>query len=207
MTLAQNKQNSIFIPFKHFTGEVIFSKERNFNQHNVHAWSSVNLRSLQPLSVHQCFSVNVWTVIIDDKLIGLYLLLPRSNGRKYHNFLEGINQNYLKKFLLLFRVLCDSNKMVLYHTLPNPFTITWTILFRSCRLGPVTWPAVSPDLKSLDFFFGGILKSMVFETQIHNTDLVTRISMAATSFREMSAFFQLVQQSMCCRCEARVWLM
>src|SRR5258705_1336501 len=51
--------------------------------------------------------------------------------------------------------------------------------------GPVAWPPRSPDLTSLDLFFWGHMKNVVYETPINTEEeLVARIVVAAESIRE-----------------------
>ena len=66
--------------------------------------------------------------------------------------------------------------------------------------GPVPWPTPSPDLSCLDFLFLEVLKTMVYEMSV-DTDLVTRISVAATNIQKMP-IFERVRQSMRRHCEA-----
>ena len=55
----------------------------------------------------------------------------------------------------------------------------------------------SPDLSTMKFFFLGALLDMVYETPIHcDTDLVTRISLAAVNIREARGIFERVRQPM-----------
>ena len=72
-------------------------------------------------------------------------------------------------------------------------------------IGPTDWPARSPDLTCLDFFFWGYMKSMVYETDIDSEeDLAARIVSAAAEVRETPGIFGRVRQSMACRCT--VWM-
>ncbi|GFT76601.1 uncharacterized protein TNCV_3678361 [Trichonephila clavipes] len=49
------------------------------------------------------------------------------------------------------------------------------------RGGPVAWPPYSPDLSSLNFFFWGHMKSLVYETPVATVeDLTSRIVVAST---------------------------
>ncbi|GFW05095.1 uncharacterized protein TNCV_598891 [Trichonephila clavipes] len=38
------------------------------------------------------------------------------------------------------------------------------------RGGPVRWPARSPDLSCLDFYFWGHMKSLVYDTPVDNAE-------------------------------------
>ncbi|GBN20588.1 hypothetical protein AVEN_131532-1 [Araneus ventricosus] len=62
------------------------------------------------------------------------------------------------------------------------------------RGGPVPWPPLSPDLWSLDYFWGR-LKSLVHATPFDSDeDLVARISVGAIRVREIPGIFENVRQ-------------
>lgn len=53
------------------------------------------------------------------------------------------------------------------------------------RNAPVSWPPRSPDLNSLDFYFWGHLKSMVYATPVHSRqELQNRILTSANIIRQ-----------------------
>ena len=53
---------------------------------------------------------------------------------------------------------------------------------RISRDGPTLWPAQSPDITPLDFFFLGYVKTKVFKSEIKDIDdLKTKIIEAVTS--------------------------
>ena len=64
------------------------------------------------------------------------------------------------------------------------------------RGGPISWPARSPDMTPLDFYFWGHLKSMVYETPVTSEiDLIGRIVEASARIRETPGVFERVRQS------------
>ena len=73
------------------------------------------------------------------------------------------------------------------------------------RRGPISWPSRSPDLKSMDFFFWGTMKDLVYGTPIDSEmDLDARIVATSGTVREMPGIFENVRQSMQRCCEACV---
>ena len=69
------------------------------------------------------------------------------------------------------------------------------------RSGPVAWPARSPDLNPLDFFFWGHLKSLVYDMPVDTPeDLIARIVVAAGDIPSHIGVFQLVRESLQRRC-------
>ena len=70
-----------------FTDEACFTRGGVFNQHNNHHWSANNPHNIHIHSYQHRFSVNVWAGIVDDHLIGPYLLLTALTGPSYKIFL------------------------------------------------------------------------------------------------------------------------
>lgn len=204
--LDQCNRNSDFPSSILFTDEAIFSRQGIFNQHNIHEWSHTNPRSCKPRAAQQRFSVNVWAGIIGDYLIGPYLLPSRLDGEKYRIFLKEVLPKLLENVpTSVRRAMWFQHDGAPAHYaqdvrnyLSNTFPQQWI-----GRRGPVRWPARSPDLSCLDFFFWGALKSMVYETPVDtDTVLVARISVAAANISEKPGIFERVRQSMRRRCEA-----
>ncbi|GFV45393.1 uncharacterized protein TNCV_5055871 [Trichonephila clavipes] len=60
------------------------------------------------------------------------------------------------------------------------------------RGGPVRWPARSPDLSCLDFYFWGHMKSLVYDTPVDNAEeLVARIAVAAGEIRNSPEYSRM----------------
>jgi len=71
------------------------------------------------------------------------------------------------------------------------------------RFGPLPWPARSPDLNPLDFFFWGAMKELVNSTPvIDEQDLIARIAAAALLIKEKPDVFDNVREAMTRRCNA-----
>ena len=69
---------------------------------------------------------------------------------------------------------------------------------------PVTWPAHSPDLSPLDFFFWGHIKSLMYQSPVESAeDLVVRNIVAADKISMTPETFKRVRQSLIRRCELR----
>ncbi|GFX86254.1 uncharacterized protein TNCV_2561361 [Trichonephila clavipes] len=93
---------------------------------------------------------------------------------------------------------CGSNTMEPLPILTETFVTTWTFGQQWIgRGGPVRWPARSPDLSCLDFYFWGHMKSLVYDTPVDNAEeLVARIAVAAGEIRNSPGVFQNVRMSM-----------
>lgn len=157
--LERNVQNPQFLGNILFTDEANFSRDAIMNFHNNHIWAEDNPYEILESRHQHTFSVNVWAGIIGDHLIGPFFLPRRLTGETYHNFL----QNELPILLEDVPVQLRRQMYFMHDGAPPHFSL----LARQCldasyprrwigRRGPQHWPARSPDLNALDFFFGVI---------------------------------------------------
>lgn len=148
----------------------------------------------------------MWAGIVNDFLIGPYLLPTRLSGGSYLIFLKEVLPQLLHDVPIAIR-----NRMWFQHDgAPAHFSIDVRNYLNATfgarwigRGGPVPWPPRSPDLSSLDYFLWGHLKHLVYETPVDSDeDLVARISVAAACVREIPGIFERVRQSLHRRCQA-----
>jgi len=71
-----------------FTDESQFNHDGVNNTHNSHVWAHVNPHATVESNFQQCFSVNVWCAVLDDQLIGSFILEGRLTGEAYLRFLQ-----------------------------------------------------------------------------------------------------------------------
>lgn len=171
-----------------FTDESCFSRDGVFNYHNAHYWADANPRLIREGRFQHRFSVNVWAGIINNELIGPHILPVRLNGESYLNFLENVLSDYLENVPLRTRAR-------MWYMLDGapPHTARRVREFLNenyrhwiGRGGRVAWPARSPDLNPLDFFFWGYMKSLVYNDRAaiaNEEDLRQRIVAAAEQIR------------------------
>lgn len=189
-----------------FTDEATFTQEGVFNVHNTHVWATENPHATRPHAFQKRFSVNVWAGIVNDFLIGPYLLPTRLHGSHYRIFLEEVLPELLQDVPTVVRNQMWFQhdgapahfKVVVRNYLDASFAGRWI-----GRGGPVRWPPRSPDLSSIDYFLWGHLKAIIYETPVDSIeDLVARLSIAAASVREMPGIFGTVRQSLLRRYQA-----
>lgn len=189
-----------------FTDEATLSREGVFNAHNSHVWATDNPHATRPHAFQQRFCINVWAGIVNDFLIGPYLLPTRLSGGSYLIFLKEVLPQLLHDVPIAIR-----NRMWFQHDgAPAHFSIDvrnyLNITFGARwigRGGPIPWPPRSSDLSNLDYFLWGHLKHLVYETPVDSDeDLVARISVAAAGVRETPGIFERVRQSLHRRCQA-----
>ena len=68
--------------------EAQFNHDGVNNTHNSHAWGDENPYATVESNFQQCFSVNVWCAVLDDQLIGPFILEGRLTGETYIRFLQ-----------------------------------------------------------------------------------------------------------------------
>ena len=69
------------------------------------------------------------------------------------------------------------------------------------RSGPVSWPPRSPDLRPLDFFSWGYMKSLIYETPVQSEeDPIARIATAAGDISDRPRTIKRVHESLENRC-------
>jgi len=71
---------------------ILFTDESQFNRnicpHNSHVWADVNPHATVESNFQQRFSVTVWCAVLDDQLIGPFILEGHLTGEAYLRFLQ-----------------------------------------------------------------------------------------------------------------------
>ncbi|EFN71217.1 hypothetical protein EAG_05969, partial [Camponotus floridanus] len=150
-----------------------------FNTHNSHVWSQDNTHATFIRSHQTEFTVNVWAGIINNFLIGPYILPLRLNGNIYRIFLEEVLPELMEDVPLVTRRqmwfqhdgASAHFSAIVRNYLDQRFNERWI-----GRGSPIAWPPRSPDLSLLDFFLWGHIKTLIYETPIETEqELVARI--------------------------------
>jgi len=71
-----------------FTDEVQFNLDGVNNTHNSYVWVDENPYNTVESNFQLCFSVNVWCAVLDDQLIGPFILEGHLTGEAYLQFLQ-----------------------------------------------------------------------------------------------------------------------
>ncbi|CAF4928630.1 unnamed protein product [Pieris macdunnoughi] len=128
------------------------------NLHNLHEWHVENPRLMRPDRSQYRFKVNMWTGILNGKVIGPFELPEVLNAEIYLDFLQNHLPNLLEDVpLTILRDMwfqqdgCPAHysRLVRNH-LNEEYPDRWI-----GRGGTISWPARSPDLNPLDFFYWG----------------------------------------------------
>lgn len=151
------------------------------------------------------FKVNLWSGILNGKVIGPYELPQTLNSGSYLNFLQNVLPNLLEDVpLTISRAMWFQNDGCPAHFarsvrdhLNNEYPQRWI-----GRLGPISWPPRSPDLNPLDFFLWGYLKEIIYSKPIHNlAELRARINEAVQTINARS-YGRPLKRSVLRRCRA-----
>ena len=189
-----------------FTDEATFTQNGYFNCHNKHVWANTNPHASFVNRNKRQFKINVWLGILGDDLIGPYLLPPNLNGHIFLTFLQETLPEPLEDVSIVLRLQMwfqqDGAPAHFTHDilafLHNSFPDRWI-----GRRGAVEWPAHSPDLSPLDYYFWGHLKSLVYETTVNYPEtLVARLVAATEEIRDTPHVFANVHQIFTRRCAA-----
>jgi len=136
-----------------FTDEAQFNRDGLNNTHNSHVWADENPHATAESNFQLRFSVNVWCAVLDDQLIGPFILEGRLTGEVHLNFLQEELTRLLEDVPLNKR-----GRMYFQHD-GAPHSSREVRNFLNCRFpgrwigrgGPHNWPARSPELRPLDY--------------------------------------------------------
>lgn len=203
--LQMYQRSNDFPRYVLFTDEAYFSRDGYFNSRNSHVWDYENPHAHFTRGHQHKFGVNIWAGIIENKIIGPYLLPTRLTGYDYLTFLRNILPELLEEVPIFVRqrmwYQCDGApahfSVTVRQFLDEKYPNHWI-----GRGGPVHWPARSPDLSPLDFCLWGHLKSLVYSTPVESEeDLVARILAACQMVQDMPGIFENVRRSLVRRCQ------
>ncbi|XP_066590841.1 histone-lysine N-methyltransferase SETMAR-like [Prorops nasuta] len=183
-----------------FTDEACFTRNGYFNSRNSHMWDTENPHATAVTHVQNRFSINVWAGIIDDYIVGPYLLPSRLTGNMYVEFLEETLPQLLEDIPLSIRRIMwfQSDGAPAHFTrrarecVREKFPNKWI-----GRGSAFEWPPRSPDLTPLDFFLWGHLKALVYEKPFQSpNELFERIVAACDTIRNTTGIFSRVRESL-----------
>ena len=107
-----------------FTDEAQISRDGVNNTHNSHVWADENPHVTVESNFELRFSVNVWCAVLDDQLIGPFILEGHLTGKAYLRFL----QEELPRFLEAVPLNKRGRMMELLLLLHVKLEISWTIV-------------------------------------------------------------------------------
>ena len=154
-----------------FHQKILFSDEATFclngqvNRHNCRFWSRDNPRWMSELHTQYPEKVNVWAGILGNHIIGPFFIDGNLTGQKYLDLLR-------QRIIPEIRNLNENIDDIWYQHDGAPAHFSRGVIeFLNIRFperwigrrGTLEWPARSPDMTPLDFFFWGHLKCRVYK--------------------------------------------
>jgi len=150
----------------------------------------------------------VWCAVLDDQLIGPFILEGRLTGEAYLRFLQEELPRLLDDVPLNKR-----GRMYFQHDGAPPHFSREVRNFPNYRFpgrwiergGPHSWPARSPDLSLLDYCVWGWMKELVYSVKVGTRDaLLGRILDAADRIRHRQRKLQRATRAVHNRAAASV---
>jgi len=147
-----------------FTDEAQFNRDGLNNTHKSHLWADENPHATAESNFQQRFSVNVCCAVLDDQLIGPFILEGRLTGEAYLKFLQEELPQHLED-----EPLDKRGRMYFLHDGAPPHSSREGRNFLNYRFpgrwigrgGPHNWAVRSPDLSPLDYYVWGWMKELV----------------------------------------------
>uniref|UniRef100_V5I843 Transposable element Tc3 transposase n=1 Tax=Anoplophora glabripennis TaxID=217634 RepID=V5I843_ANOGL len=184
-----------------FTDEATFQRHGLTNMHNLHSWAHENPHEVSMTTFQHNFSLNIWAGIVENVLVGPFVLPHRLGAVEYLQFLNEHLPPLLEEVPLNVR----QAMWYMHDGAPAHSTVVvrrWLNLNYPNRWigrgneAPISWPARSPDLTPMDFFFWGHIKSIVYATPVDSVEeLQERIFAAADEIRNNPIIFARVRNN------------
>ncbi|CAK1591656.1 unnamed protein product [Parnassius mnemosyne] len=195
----------------HFLDKILWSDETTckkdgyLNLHNLHSWSNENPHLMRQDKSQYQFKVNLWTGILNGKVIGPFELQGNLDGNSYLNFLQNDLQELLNDVPLsdLQNMWFQNDGCPAHYARPVREYLNQEYPGRWIgRLGPILWPPRSPDLNPLDFFYWGCLKNRVYSKPIVTLDELRRNITQAADYINSRRYARQIKRSFLRRCRA-----
>ncbi|XP_045448380.1 uncharacterized protein LOC123656764 [Melitaea cinxia] len=177
-----------------WSDESTLKRDGYMNLHNLHEWHLENPHLMREDRSQYRFKINMWTGILNGKIIGPFELPENLTGEVYLDFIENHLPNLLEDVSL------DIYRSIWFQQDGCPAHYTrgrWI-----GRSGPISWPARSPDLNPVDFFYWGTLKEKVYSKPRQSLNELREKIAAAVEEINSKRYARLVNRSFLRRCRA-----
>jgi hypothetical protein len=152
-------------------------------------WADANPHAYRQQHFQREFSINLWAGLVGNYVIGPFELPHRLNGNSYYEFLtrdlpgllEEVPQQLRRDIWFMHDAAPPHFSVRVRNYLNHHFRRRWI-----GRNDPHHWPARSPDLTPMDFYFWGHIKELVYKEGEVETmeELRNLIFNAAEVFRQ-----------------------
>lgn len=203
--LQRHREDPHFLDKVLWTDESTFKKDGYLNLHNVHEWHVENPHLMREDRSQYRFKINMWTGILNGRIIGPFELPDTLTSEAYLDFLQNHLPGLLEDVPLniytgmwLQQDGCPAHyarsvREFLNEEYPN----RWI-----GRSGTISWPARSPDLNPIDFFYWGAVKDQVYSKPIANVDELRQRIAGAAEYINSRSFARKIKRSFLKRCRA-----
>lgn len=203
--LREHREDPQFLNKILWSDESTFKKDGYTNLHNLHEWHVENPHLMRPDRSQYQFKINMWTGILNGTIIGPFELPEILNGEVYLDFLRNHLPNLLEDVPLnVYRGIwfqqdgCPAHyARAVTEFLNQEYQRRWI-----GRNGTILWPARSPDLNPLDFFYWGAVKEKVYSKNIETIDELRHRIIEAVEFVNNGRFARHIARSFLKRCRA-----
>lgn len=168
-----------------FSDESRFTNLGMFNRNNTRYWATENHHLVREGRFQERFGINVWLGVLGTRIIGPIFFEEHLTADQYLDFLQNHIENILENLpVRQYAQIFYQQDGAPAHT-ARIVTTYLNATFGDRWMGtngPVRWPARSPDLTPLDFFYWGHIKEKVYRTKPQNIqDLRDRIIRAVNN--------------------------
>lgn len=154
--MERANENRDFLAHICFSDESTFTLNNEPNSQNTRIWANENPRFRIPTRTQYPQKINVWCGIFGGHIIGPFFIQGNLNGQRY---LDLLNTQIIPALAVLqpdlrHQVWFQHDGCPAHSTEEVRRLLTDTFAGWIGRGGTIGWPARSPDLTPMDFFFG-----------------------------------------------------
>lgn len=171
--MARIVQNPNFPSNIVFSDEATFQLDSSVNRQNCRYWAVENPHWAREAKSQYPQKLNVWAGILNNRIIGPFFIDGNLNAEKYETMLRNQIVPAIREIAGEdFNNTWYQQDGAAAHYARNVRTYLDTVFINRWigRRGAIEWPARSPDLTPLDYFYWGYLKDRVFKTKPLNLD-------------------------------------
>lgn len=167
------REDELFFTKIIWTDETRITSDGIFNRHNNHLWADHNPHQQVNRVYQGRFGFNVWVALLGNRVLAYEVFEENLNSEIYFNILERHIISYLDNIPLQERESLffqhdgapPHNAAIVVNCLNTNFGEKWL-----ANNGPIRWPARSPDITPLDFYFWGFLKNKIYSVRSNTVE-------------------------------------
>lgn len=166
LILESINRNELFLKNILFTDESSFSLTNRHNPTVVRYWSKENKHLTIPSHTQYRQKLNAWAGLIGNHVIGPFFINGTLTSQKYLDILQFQVFPALQQLddIAVENIYFQQDGCPAHNALPvrNWLSQQFPNRWIGTHSQPISWPARSPDLSPLDFFYWGHLKNTIY---------------------------------------------